>query len=106
MVVHNADVKKKDLFKGASRKIIARGGGMMLVEVRFDAGTVTEVHAHPHEQVTYVVSGKIALSLDGRDETLASGDSFYAGPNVPHGVRFLEDSVVVDAFSPQREDFL
>jgi quercetin dioxygenase-like cupin family protein len=106
MVVRNADVKKKDLFKGASRKIMARGGGMMLVEVHFDAGTVTEVHSHPHEQVTYVVSGKIILSMEGRDETLGSGDSFYAGPNVPHGVRFVEDSVVVDAFTPQRQDFL
>ena len=55
MVVHNADVKKKDLFKGASRKIMARGGKMMLVEVHFDAGTVVEAHAHPHEQVSYVV---------------------------------------------------
>jgi len=106
MVVRNADVKKKDLFKGASRKIMARGGGMMLVEVHFDAGTVVEAHAHPHEQVSYVVSGKIVLSMDGRDETLASGDSFYAGPNVPHGVKFIENSVVIDAFTPQREDFL
>jgi quercetin dioxygenase-like cupin family protein len=106
MVVHNADVKKKDLFKGASRKIMARGGKMMLVEVHFDAGTVVEAHAHPHEQVSYVVSGKIALSMDGREETLSPGDSFYAGPNVPHGVRFLADSVVIDAFTPQREDFL
>jgi quercetin dioxygenase-like cupin family protein len=106
MVIHNADVKKKDLFPGASRKVIARGGAMMLVEVRFDAGTVVEAHAHPHEQSSYVVSGKIVLTLAGKQETLGPGDSFYAGPNVPHGVRFLEDSVVVDCFTPQREDFL
>jgi quercetin dioxygenase-like cupin family protein len=106
MVVRNADVKKKDLFKGASRKVMARGGGMMLVEVHFDAGMVVEAHAHPHEQVSYLVSGRIVLSMDGRDETLVPGDSFYAGPNVPHGVRFIEDSVIIDAFTPQREDFL
>jgi len=106
MVVYNADVIKKDLFPGASRKVLARGGGLMLVEVRFDAGSVVDAHAHPHEQVSYVVSGKIVLSMDGRDLTLGPGDSFYAGPNVPHGVRFLENSVVIDVFTPQREDFI
>jgi len=106
MVVYNADVIKKDLFPGASRKVLARGGGLMLVEVLFDAGSVVDAHAHPHEQVSYVVSGKIVLSMDGRDLTLGTGDSFYAGPNVLHGVRFLENSVVIDAFTPQREDFI
>jgi quercetin dioxygenase-like cupin family protein len=106
MVVRNVDVKKKDLFPGASRKVMAKGGKLMLVEVRFDAGTVVEAHAHPHEQASYVVSGKIVLVMDGKEEILGPGDSFYAGPNIPHGVRFLENSVVVDGFTPQREDFL
>jgi quercetin dioxygenase-like cupin family protein len=44
--------------------------------------------------------------MAGQEDTLGPGDSFYAGPNVPHAVRFLEDSVVTDTFTPQREDFL
>lgn len=106
MVIRNADVKKKDLFPGASRKILARGGKLMVVEVRFAAGSVVDAHAHPHEQASYVVSGKLVLTMDGREEVLGPGDTFYAGPNVSHGVKFLEDSVVVDMFTPQREDFL
>jgi len=106
MVVRNVDVTKKDLFPGASRKVMAKGGKLMLVEVRFDAGTVVEAHAHPHEQVSYVVSGKIILIMDGREEILGPGDSLYAGPNIPHGVKFLENSTVIDGFTPQREDFL
>jgi len=106
MVVRNIDVDEKLLFPGARRKILARGGGMMIVEARFDAGMEVARHAHRHEQASYVVCGSLVLSMEGRDETLGAGDSFYAGPDVPHAVRFLENSVVIDTFTPQREDFL
>lgn len=106
MIVKNADIDPKQLFPGAYRKILARGGGMMVVEAHFDAGKEVAEHAHPHEQASYVVSGRLVLRMDGREETLGPGDSFYAAPNAPHAVRFLEDSVVTDTFTPQREDFL
>jgi quercetin dioxygenase-like cupin family protein len=106
MVLRNNEVESKDLFPGASRKILARGGGLMAVEVRFDAGCQVAAHAHRHEQVSYVVSGKIELLMGGKAEVLGPGDTFYAAPDEPHGVNFLEDSVVVDTFTPQREDFL
>jgi len=106
MVLRNKEVPAKDLFPGARRKILARGGGLMAVEVRFDAGCQVATHAHRHEQVSYVVSGKIELAMGGRKELLGPGDSFYAAPEEPHGVNFLEDSIVVDTFTPQREDFL
>jgi quercetin dioxygenase-like cupin family protein len=106
MVTRNADIMPKQIFEGASRKILARGGGLMLVEARFAAGKQVAEHAHPHEQASYVVSGRLVLTMAGQEDTLGPGDSFYAGPNVPHAVRFLEDSVVTDTFTPQREDFL
>jgi quercetin dioxygenase-like cupin family protein len=106
MVLRNTEVTAKELSPGARRKILARGGGLMAVEVRFDAGTEVPTHAHRHEQVSYVVSGKIELTMDGKTEVLQPGDSFYAAPDVVHGVKFLADSIVVDTFTPQREDFL
>jgi quercetin dioxygenase-like cupin family protein len=106
MVLRNKEVKAKDLFPGASRKILARGGGLMAVEVKFAAGCQVPAHTHRNEQVSYVVSGRIELSIDGRKELLGPGDTFYAGPDEQHGVNFLEDTIVVDVFTPQREDFL
>ena len=106
MILRNKEVSAKDLFPGAKRKILARGGKLMLVEVNFAAGSQVPAHTHKHEQVSYVVSGKIELTMGGKTEILGPGDSFYAGPEVSHGVNFLEDSIVVDTFTPQREDFL
>jgi quercetin dioxygenase-like cupin family protein len=106
MICRNETVEPTPLFEGATRKLLARGGSLMLVEVRFKAGTVVAEHVHVHEQISYVVKGKVELSKGGRKEILNPGDSFYAGPNEAHGVRFIEDSVIVDGFTPQREDFL
>lgn len=106
MVVRNIDVKETVLFPGARRKVLACGGSMMVVEVHFDAGKDAALHKHPHEQSSYVVSGSLILTLDGKEEKLGAGDSFYVAPNVLHSVHFISDSVVVDTFTPQREDFL
>jgi quercetin dioxygenase-like cupin family protein len=106
MIVHNSEVRASTPASGMTRRVLARGGGMMIVEVRFAAGTLVAEHAHPHEQASYVVSGRIVVTMDGKDETLGTGDSFYVAPNVPHSVRLLEDSIVTDTFTPQRQDFL
>ncbi len=106
MVIRNADVQETVLFPGARRKVLACGGSMMVVEVYFNAGKVAAEHKHPHEQSSYVVSGSLVLTLDGKEEKMGAGDSFYVAPDVLHSVRFVTDSVVVDVFTPQREDFL
>lgn len=106
MIVRNVEIEPREVFPGATRKVLAHSGGLMTVEMRFRAGTQVPEHAHPHEQVSYVVSGKIELSLNGHKEIIGCGDSFYAAPGVLHGVLFLEESMVLDTFTPQREDFL
>lgn len=91
---------------GVTRRIIARGGNMMLVHVTFEKGTVAPVHQHVHEQLSYIVSGSFEYTMGGQTYQLKAGDSYYVVPNEGHGIRALEDSVILDIFTPQREDFL
>jgi len=106
MFVKNDDVKGETLEPGLSRKILARGGMIMLVEVTFKKGAVGYLHSHPHEQVSYIQKGSFVVEIDGEKRVLRSGDSFYTQPGQNHGVKALEDSVIIDVFTPQREDFL
>jgi quercetin dioxygenase-like cupin family protein len=93
--------------EGGERRILSRGGGMMLVEFRFKAGVVGTIHSHPHEQLGYVVSGSIDLIMEGHEnQRLEAGSSYYVQPNVRHGIIVHSDAVLIDAFTPQREDFL
>src|SRR5438034_10745532 len=93
--------------EGAQRRILSYGGGMMLVEFTFESGVSAPIHSHANEQVGYVVSGEIDLIMDGFERTrLTAGGSYYVAPNVRHGIVTHAPTVVVDCFTPIREDFL
>lgn len=106
MVLKYEDIIPTNPEPGVTRRILARGGNMMGVEASFVKGAVGSVHKHVHEQVSYIVSGSFEYVADGVKYHLKAGDSYYVEPNVAHGATALEDAVILDIFSPQREDFL
>lgn len=106
MVLKYEDIAAVEPAPGITRRILARGGQMMGVEASFKKGAVGSIHQHPHEQVSYIVSGSFEYIADETKYLLKAGDSYYVEPNVAHGATALEDSVILDIFTPQREDFL
>ena len=63
-------------------------------------------HSHPHEQIGYVVKGSFEITLGDEKTVINAGDTYYVPPDIIHGVVALEDGVLLDIFTPQREDFL
>ena len=107
MFVSGKETAAAEAGAGVLRKLLGRGGGLMMTEVTFQKDAIGDIHSHPHEQVSYIVQGSFVFHLGDETQTLKKGDSVYVAPNVPHGVRALEDeSVILDVFTPQREDFL
>lgn len=106
MFVYKKDTVLDDLGNGVTRRILAHAGGMMAVEVSFSAGAVGPMHSHPHEQLTYVLSGRFSFTIDGETRDVSAGDTLYKKPNVVHGCVCLEAGTLLDTFTPQREDFL
>jgi len=88
------------------RKIRARGGRMMMVEVFFKAGGIGAEHRHPHEQLTYCLSGEFVFNVEGETRTVRTGDSLYVPASALHGTTCVADGRLLDMFTPQREDFL
>ena len=78
----------------------------MLVRWEFDKGAVAARHSHPHEQIVVMVQGRLMLLVGHEERTIGPGDIVVIPPNVPHEAEALEDTVVIDIFSPPREDFL
>jgi quercetin dioxygenase-like cupin family protein len=91
---------------GVTRQIMGYDGHLMLVKVMFEKGAVGYAHEHFHSQSTYVAGGKFEVSINGETKTLSAGDGFYTEPDVMHGVVCLEEGILIDAFSPMRQDFL
>ena len=106
MVVKYNEIQGTDIGGGITRRILAHEGGMMIVEATFQKGAVGTAHRHPHEQVSYILSGKFRYTMDGESYILEKGDTYYVPPEVLHGAEALEDSVILDVFTPQRGDFL
>ena len=90
-----------------SRKLLTYGGSLMMTEVTFKKGGVGTAHAHlDHEQVSRVIAGSFEATVGDKTVVLQPGDGFYAARGVTHGVVALEDSVILDIFTPPRADFL
>jgi quercetin dioxygenase-like cupin family protein len=106
MFVHNKDIQLEDLGDGISRKILAHSDNMMAVEVHFDKGAVGALHTHPHEQLTYVLSGKFEFTIGDEKKIVEAGDTMYKEPNILHGCVCLEPGVLIDNFTPMRQDFV
>ena len=91
---------------GLKRKMMGFNDEIMMVQVHFDTGGIGANHMHRHSQTTYVVSGKFKVNIDGETKVLSEGDGFYVAPDLDHGATCLEEGILIDVFSPVREDFL
>lgn len=91
---------------GVQRQILGYDGQLMAVRVHFKTGGIGAMHEHYHSQVTYVVSGKFELTIDGEKKVLVAGDGYYVAPDELHGCICLEEGDLIDIFSPHRADFL
>ena len=107
MFVENKNIPTNDLGGGVVRKVLAYSKNLMTVELRFEKGAVGAPHSHPHEQIGYIISGKLVYQEEGQeDKILGTGDTYYVSPNVVHGVQILEETKLLDIFTPMREDFV
>jgi quercetin dioxygenase-like cupin family protein len=96
----------QDLGDGVQRKIFGYDNRVMMVKVKFERDAVGVLHNHPHTQISYVESGVFETTIGEEKKVLKKGDGFYIPSNVTHGVICIEAGMLVDVFSPHREDFL
>ena len=76
-----------------------------MVVFHLEKGAVIPLHQHTNEQIGMVLSGRIIMTIGGERSELGSGDGYSIGPGEPHSVDIVEDSVVLDVFSPPRDDY-
>jgi len=104
--IENNELPWEQVDPGVSRKIMAWDDRLMLVKVNFETGGIGTLHQHHHSQISHVESGVFEVEIDGQKKVLNSGDAFYIPPHVMHGAVCLEAGVLIDVFSPMREDFI
>jgi quercetin dioxygenase-like cupin family protein len=98
----------EELGAGIKRKIVGYTDELMAVHLCFDKGAIGAPHSHEiHDQIGYVIDGSFEAEVDGQKMVLKKGDAYIARKHLVHGAVALEqDSILLDMFSPAREDFL
>lgn len=92
--------------KGVRRKVLGYNDDLMLVRVKFEKEAIGQKHSHHHTQVSYVISGKFEVMIDGNKKVLEQGDSFFIPPNTEHGAVALEKGELIDVFTPKKDGFV
>ena len=89
------------------RRII--GQQIMISHVRLQKGCDVPMHAHENEQFAMIVSGRLRFGIGGKDGqtpaevVVSAGEVIHLPSNLPHSAFALEDTLVLDVFSPPSE---
>lgn len=99
------EIKKEPMKEGITRKVI-HGKNITLARIYVDAGRTVPEHSHHNEQISYVLEGRLTFNIEGKISEAAPGDIFVIPPGTMHKVTAREPSVVLDTFSPRRDDWM
>ena len=106
IVKHHNGTELIPLGSGMDRRILAYNDSLMAVEVGFETGSEGAPHTHPHTQLSYVLSGSFRYTVEDESVLLDPGDSIVVPAGLAHGTVCLAKGVLLDVFTPKREDFL
>lgn len=100
------DVPPIEMFPGVSRRTLNAGERTSIHEIQIAKGCTVPMHTHPHEQIGYLVKGRVKFELGDETRELSAGDSWIIPSEIPHEVTAIEDAVALDIFSPAREEYI
>lgn len=100
-----ADIPPEAITPAISRRFIT-ADRVTIASFELKKGGVVPRHAHENEQVSCVLSGTLRFRLDAGDIDVHGGETVQIPGNVAHEVEVLEDAVVMDVFSPVRQDWI
>ena len=105
MIVTAADVEPVEMVPGVFRRTLNHGQQAMIVHFTLEEGATVPMHSHPNEQMGYVVEGAMEMTIGGETFTISAGQSYLAPANVEHSATVTKRAIVLDTFSPPREDY-
>jgi quercetin dioxygenase-like cupin family protein len=106
MPLHNWNQMPAEQLNPLITRRVIHCDSMTIARLEIKKNAIVPEHHHVHEQVATVERGALQFTIGGAQQTVSAGESLVIPSNVPHGVVALEDTIVVDVFSPAREDWI
>lgn len=99
------EAPQDEMRPGVHRRVMGTTDRMMLTQFFLERGAEVPTHQHHHDQVGYVVQGRIAFTVSDQTVELGAGDSYAFPGGLPHRAVAVTDCILVEVFAPPREDF-
>lgn len=106
MFCKNNTVEYRELLEGVQLQTLVHGEKTLMGRFKLAKGAKIPPHKHPHEQTGLMISGRLLFTIERKELEVETGDSWCLPGGSEHSVIALEDSVVVEIFSPIRVDYL
>ena len=103
-MLHLNDISSKELTLGIDGKYL-HGSSMTFGYVTIKAGSILPAHDHIHEQITFVVEGELEMTIGDETFTLTKGTAHVISSRTRHSAIAKKDCIVIDVFSPVRDDY-
>jgi quercetin dioxygenase-like cupin family protein len=103
--VNKNSVEASEALPGIYRKTLIFNDNMMLCYFFLEKNSKVPLHSHKEHQIGYVVKGKLQFFTENEEFMAEEGDSYVFDSDEKHGAKILEDSEVIDVFSPSRDDY-
>lgn len=99
------DVSRIEMLQGVHRRTMATTDEAMLCEFFLERDAVVPLHQHMNDQVGYVISGELEMTIGGQVRVCTAGESYAIPGGILHSARALTDVMAIDVFSPPRDDY-
>lgn len=103
--ISTQDIEQIEMLTGVHRRTMATTDEAMLCQFLLEKDSIVPLHSHMNDQVGYVISGKIELTIGKHMREIGPGMSYAIPGGIEHTAKALVDSIIIDVFSPPREDY-
>ncbi len=105
-VLYQLDNIAKEKISDKITRQYLMGSQSTMVKWTLQKGAVIPLQIHPSEQITWITKGSVKVLSQGKEFVVKAGGVLVIPPNVPHEFTALEDTIDIDFFAPQRQDWL
>ncbi|MCL4519021.1 MAG: cupin domain-containing protein [Thaumarchaeota archaeon] len=103
---HDKPEAWKEIMPGVKRRMLAHSLTGLMVLYKIEAGKTFVWHNHPHAQFGIILEGAGKFRVGDSTRDVRSGDTYFIPPAIFHELKTEKECVIVDFFTPEREDYV
>jgi len=104
---NTSEAQPAEMFPGIVRRTLCYGDDNMLCHFTMKKGAKIPLHSHKAVQNGYIISGCVKFFTEDGTEIIAkAGEGYFLESMQAHGSEVLEDSELIECFSPMRPEYL